>query len=70
MAPQEQNRLVWRQRGHPIGPYIEAVEVLANGNTAVALLTAKDPSLDLERKLIVKESRHQGEKGNEDLLRG
>ena len=39
--------------------------------TAAASLTAKDPSLDLERKLIVKDSPCfiGVKKGNEDLLR-
>jgi polar amino acid transport system substrate-binding protein len=47
------------------------VEVLVTGNTAAASLTAKDPSLDLERKLIVKDSPCfiGVKKGNEDLLR-
>jgi polar amino acid transport system substrate-binding protein len=47
------------------------VEVLVTGNTAAASLTANDPSLDLERKLIVKDSPCfiGVKKGNEDLLR-
>ena len=41
------------------------------GNTAAASLTAKDSSLDLERKMIVKDSPCfiGVKKGNEDLLR-
>ena len=53
------------------GLYMKQVEVLVTGNTAAASLTAKDPSLDLERKLIVKDSPCfiGVKKGNEDLLR-
>ena len=47
------------------------VQVLVTGNTAAASLTDADPSLDLERKYIIKDSPCfiGVKKGNEDLLR-
>ena len=47
------------------------VEVLVTGNTAAASLTSADPELDLERKLILKDSPCfiGVKKGNDDLLR-
>ena len=47
------------------------VEVLVTGNTAAASLTSADPEMDLERKLILKDSPCfiGVKKGNDDLLR-
>lgn len=47
------------------------VQVLVSGNTAAASLTEADPSLDIERKYIIKDSPCfiGVKKGNEDLLR-
>jgi polar amino acid transport system substrate-binding protein len=47
------------------------VQVLVTGNTAAASLTDADPSLDLERKYIIKDSPCfiGVKKGNDDLLR-
>jgi len=47
------------------------VDVLVTGNTAAASLTAADPSMDLERKIVLKDSPCfiGVKKGNDDLLR-
>lgn len=47
------------------------VEVLVTGNTAAAGLTSADPGMDLERKIILKDSPCfiGVKKGNDDLLR-
>jgi polar amino acid transport system substrate-binding protein len=72
LAPEGTNIVRFGDNAATLSAYTsKQVEVLVTGNTAAASLTSSDPTLDLERKLIVKDSPCfiGVKKGNEDLLR-